>query len=82
MLTFFRDKGLDVPNVALFLHLFNPTATTEGFIYFPRCPGGPPVISDLPSSHRQRQLMMPFSTETGLERMGSLGWDKTADGLN
>ena len=26
--------------------------------------------------------MMPFSTETGLERMGSLGWTKTADGLN
>ena len=52
LLAFFRDKGLGVPNVALLLHLFNPTTTTEGFIYFPRRPGAPPVISDLPSSHR------------------------------
>ena len=26
--------------------------------------------------------MMPFSIGTGLERVGSLGWTKTADGLN
>ena len=26
--------------------------------------------------------MMPFSNGTGLERMGSLGWTKTVDGLN
>ena len=52
LLTFFRDRGLDVPSVALLLHLFNPTATSEGFIYFPRRSGAPPVISDLPSSHR------------------------------
>ena len=52
LLTFFRDRGLGVPNVALLLHLFNPTATAEGFIYFPRRSGVPPVISDLPSSHR------------------------------
>ena len=52
LLAFFRDKGFGVPNVALLLHLFNPTATAEGFIYFPRRPGAPPVISDLPSSHR------------------------------
>ena len=51
LLAFFRDKGLGVPNVALLLHLFNPTATAEGFIYFPRRPDAPPVISDLPSSH-------------------------------
>ena len=52
LLAFFRDKGLGVPNVALLLHLFNPTATAEGFIIFPRRPDAPPVISDLPSSHR------------------------------
>ena len=52
LLAFFRDRGFGVPNVALLLHIFNPTATTEGFIYFSRCPGAPPVISDLPSSHR------------------------------
>ena len=52
LLAFFRDKGLGVPNVALLLHLFSPTATTEGFIYFSRRSGAPQVISDLPSSHR------------------------------
>ena len=52
LLAFFRDKGLGVPNVALLLHLFSPTATTEGFIYFSRRSGAPLVISDLPSSHR------------------------------
>ena len=52
LLAFFRDKGLGVPNVALLLHLFNPTATAEGFLYFPRRLDAPPVISDLPSSHR------------------------------
>ena len=29
LLTFFRDKGLGVPNVALLLHLFSPTATAR-----------------------------------------------------
>ena len=52
LLAFFRDRGLGVPNVALLLHLFSSTATTEGFIYFSRCSGAPLVISDLPSSHR------------------------------
>ena len=52
LLTFFRDRGLGVPSVALLLHLFNPTATAEGFIYFSRRSWAPPVISDLPSSHR------------------------------
>ena len=51
-MAFFRDKGFGVPNVALLLHIFNPTATAEGFIYFPRRPDAPLVISDLPSSHR------------------------------
>ena len=52
LLAFFRDRGLGVPNVALLLHLFNPTATTEGFIYFSRRSGAFLVISDLLSSHR------------------------------
>ena len=49
LLAFFRDRGPGVPNVALLLHLFSPTATTEGFIYFSRRSGAPLVISDLPS---------------------------------
>ena len=52
LLAFFRDRGLGVPSVALLLRLFSPKDTTEGFIYFSRRSGAPPVISDLPSSHR------------------------------
>ena len=76
LLAFFRDKGLGVPNVALLLHLFNPTATTEGFIYFPRSPGAPPVISDLPSSHRSWKGRYFFVSGTNWE-YDSLDRDNT-----
>ena len=52
LLAFFRDRGLDIPSVALLLYLFRPKETTEGFLYFSRRSGAPLVISDLPSSHR------------------------------
>ena len=52
LLTFFRDRGLGVPSVALLLYLFTPKETPKGFLYFSRCPGSLLVISDLPSSHR------------------------------
>ena len=52
LLASFRDRGLGVPSLALFLHLFHPKETTEGFLYFSRRSGAPAVISDLPSSHR------------------------------
>ena len=52
LLTFFRDRGLGVPSVALLLYLFSPKETAEGFLYFSRCSGAPLVIFDLPSSHR------------------------------
>ena len=52
LLVFFRDRGLDVPSIALFLDLFSAKESTEGFLYFSRCTGAPLVISDLPSSHR------------------------------
>ena len=52
LLAFFRDRGLGVPSVALFLYLFTPKETAEGFLYFSRHPGSPLVITDLPSSHR------------------------------
>ena len=52
LLAFFRDRGLDVPSVALLLYLFSPKETTEGFLYFSRRPGAPLVISDLLSSYR------------------------------
>ena len=52
LLVFFRDRGLGVPSIALFLYLFSAKETAEGFLYFSRRIGAPMVISDLPSSHR------------------------------
>ena len=52
LLVFFRDRGLSVPSIALFLDLFRAKETAEGFLYFSRCTGAPLIISDLPSSHR------------------------------
>ena len=52
LLVFFRDRGLGVPNIALFLYLFSAKETAEGFLYFSRHTGAPLVIFDLPSSHR------------------------------
>ena len=52
LLVFFRDKGLGVPSIALFLDLFSVKEAAEGFLYFSRRTGAPLVISDAPSSHR------------------------------
>ena len=51
LLVFFRDWGLGVPSIALFLDLFSTKESAEGFFYFSRRSGAPLVISDLPS-HR------------------------------
>ena len=50
LLVFFRDKGLGLPSIALFLYLFSAKET--GFLYFSRRTGAPLVISGLPSSHK------------------------------
>ena len=52
LLVFFRDKGLGVPSVALFLDLFSVKEADEGFLYLSRCASAPLIISDFPSSHR------------------------------
>ena len=52
LLVFFRDKGLGVPSIALFLDLFSLKEATEGFLYLFRLAGAPLIILDLPSSHR------------------------------
>ena len=52
LLVFFRNRGLGVPSIALFLYLFSAKETAKGFPYFSRRSGAPMVISDLPSSHR------------------------------
>ena len=52
LLVFFRDKGLGVPSLALFLDLLSAKESAKGFLYFSRRTDAPLVISDLPSSHR------------------------------
>ena len=52
LFVFFRDKGLGVPSVALFLDLFSVKEAAEGFLYLSRRAGAPLIILDLPSSHR------------------------------
>ena len=52
LLVFFRDKGLGVPSIALFLDLFSVKEVVEGFLYLSRHASAPLIISDLPSSHR------------------------------
>ena len=52
LLVFFRDRGLGVPSIVLFLDLFSAKESAEGFLYFSRPTDAPLVISDLPYSHR------------------------------
>ena len=52
LLVFFRDKGIGVPSIALFLDLFSVKEAAEGFLYLSKRASAPLNISDLPSSHR------------------------------
>ena len=52
-LVFFRDKGLGVPSIALLLDLFSVKEASEGFLYISKRATARPIISDLPSSHKQ-----------------------------
>ena len=52
LLVFFRDKGLGVPNISLFLDLFSVKEAAEGFLYLSKRSNAPLIISDLPSSHK------------------------------
>ena len=52
LLVFFRDKGLGVPSIALFLDLFSVKETENGFLYLSKRINTPLIISDLPSSHK------------------------------
>ena len=52
LLVFFRDKGLGVPSIALFLDIFSMKESAVVFLYFSRRDSAPLVISDLSSSHR------------------------------
>ena len=52
LLVVFREEGLGVPSIALFLDLFSLKEATEGFLYLSKCSSAPLIISDLPSSHK------------------------------
>ena len=52
LLVFFRDKGLGVPSIALFLNLFSVKEAVKGFLYLSKHASAPLIISDLPSSHK------------------------------
>ena len=52
LLVFFRDEGLGVPSVALFLDLFSVKEVAKGFLYLSRRADAPLIILDLPSSHK------------------------------
>ena len=52
LLVVFRDKGLGVPSIALFLDLFSVKEAAEGFLYLSKRSSAPLIISDLLSSHK------------------------------
>ena len=51
LLVFFKDKGLGVPSITLFLDLFSVKEAPEGFLYLSKRSSAPLIISDLLSSH-------------------------------
>ena len=52
LLVVFRDKGLGVPSIAMFLDLFSVKEVVEGFLYLSKRSNAPLFILDLPSSHK------------------------------
>ena len=52
LLVVFRDKGLGVPSITMFLDLFIMKEAVEGFLYLSKRSSAPLIISDLPSSHK------------------------------
>ena len=48
LLVFFKDKGLGVPSIALFLELFSVKEAVEGFLYLHRRASAPLIISESP----------------------------------
>ena len=52
LLVIFRDKGLGVPSIALFLDLFSVKEAAEGFLYLSKRFSASLIISNLPSSYK------------------------------
>ena len=49
LMVLFKDKGFDVPSIALFLDLFSVKEASEGFLYLSRRTGASLIITDFPS---------------------------------
>ena len=52
LLVVFRDKGLEVPSIALLLDFFSVNESSEGFLYIAKRSNANLIILDLPSSHK------------------------------
>ena len=52
LLVIFRDKGLGVPSIALFLDFFSVKEAAEGFLYISKLYSAKLIILDLPSLHK------------------------------
>ena len=52
LLVVFRDKGLEVPSIALLLHFFSVKESAEGFLYIAKSSNAKLIFSDLLSSHK------------------------------
>ena len=52
LLVVFKDRGLGVPSIALFLDFFSVKEAAEGFLYISKCSNAKLIISDLPSFHK------------------------------
>ena len=60
LLVVFRDKGLGVPSIDLFLDLFSVKEGAEGFLYLSKRSSASLIISDLPSSHKFLERTLLF----------------------
>ena len=75
LLASFRDKGLSIPSLALFLHLFRPNETTEGFLYFSRRSRAPAVIFLLRIGHgRDAISLSAVSTRNTILQTWTTPW--------
>ena len=55
LLVVFRDRGLGVPNIALFLDFFSVKEAAEGFLYISKRSSAKLITLDLQSSHKYRK---------------------------
>ena len=67
LLVFFRDKGLEVPSIALLLDSFSVKEASEDFLYILKWATAKPIIFDLPSSHKHWKERYFFVGTLGIQ---------------